>query len=108
MKSFFFLQVLNYFEEITRLWIAAGTEHPHQTFRGSFRPATQLLEPDRRVDVVTKDRFSGIEIPGKKGLDAFPQELLPVFPIRSEARLHRFFELPRQRHFHFSCVLRFL
>src|SRR5438874_683712 len=61
-------------------------------------PATQVLESDRRVDVVAKDRLSGIEIPGEKAFDAFPQELLPIFSIRSETRLHRFLELPRQRH----------
>src|SRR5436309_13690180 len=91
--------MLNDFEKITRLRIATWTQHPHEAFRGPLRPATQLLEPDRRVDVVAKDRLSGIEIPGEKAFDAFPQELLPVFPISSDERLHCFLELSRQRHF---------
>src|SRR5260370_37471738 len=66
MKSLFFLEVLNHFEEIARLRIATWTQHPHEAFRWPLRPATQLLESDRGVDVVAKDRLSGIEVPGEK------------------------------------------
>src|SRR5206468_1070258 len=99
LKPFFFLEMLNHFKEITGLRIAAWTEHPHEAFCRPFGSSTQLLEPDRCVDIVAKDRLSGIEIPGEKAFDAFLQELLPVFPIGSEACLHRFLELARQRHF---------
>src|SRR4051812_10260410 len=99
MKPLFFLEVLNDLEEITRLRVAARTEHPHQAFRRPLRSAAQLLKPDRGVDVVAKDRLPSVEITGEKAFDAFPQQLLPVFPISSEACLHRFLELPRQRHF---------
>src|SRR6266566_3443612 len=99
MKPLFFLEVLNDLEEITRLRIAAWTEHSHEALRRPFRPAAQLLEADRRVDVIAKDGLPGIEIPREKAFDAFPQQLLSVFPISSEACLHRFLELPRQRHF---------
>src|SRR5262249_759853 len=99
MKPLFFLKVLNHLEEIARFRIPARTDHPPQAFRGPFRATAQLFEPDRRVDVVAKDRLSGVEITGEKGFDAFLEQFLTVFPIASEACLHRVLELPRQRHF---------
>jgi hypothetical protein len=98
VKPFGSLDVVEDLEEITRLGIAARTEHSHQAFRGPLRAETQLLEPDRRVDVVAEYRLPGVEIPSEKTLDAFTQKLLPVFPIRSKARLHRLLELSRQGH----------
>src|SRR5262249_6282174 len=99
MKPLFFLEVLNDLEEVTGLRVAARTEHSHQAFRRPFRSTAQLLESIRRDDVIANDRMSVIEIPGEKAFDSFPQQLLPVFPIGSETCLHRFLELPRQRHF---------
>ena len=72
MKPLFFPEVLNHFEEITRLRVAGGTEHSHEAFRRPFGPATQFLEPNRRVDVIAEYRLSGIEIPGENAFDAFP------------------------------------
>src|SRR5437016_5244580 len=66
MKSLFLLEVLNHFEEIARPRIATWTQHPHEAFRWPLRPTTQLLESDRGVDVVAKDRLSGIEIPARR------------------------------------------
>ncbi len=91
--------MLDDLEEIARLRIAAWAEHAHQAFRRAVRPTTQFLEADRRVDVIAKERLPGIEISGEKTFNAFPQKLRAVLRIRSEARLHRLFELPRQRHF---------
>jgi hypothetical protein len=108
MEPFGCLEMLDYFEEISGLRVAAWTQHAHQALRRSFGTPTQLFEPDRRVNVIAQDRFSRIQIAGKKAFDAFPQKRFPIFAIRTKARLHAFLELPGQRHFHFSCALRFL
>ena len=87
MKPLFFLEVLDNLEEITRLRVAARTEHAHEALRRPFCPATQLLESDRRIDVVAKYRLPRVEISGEKAFDAFPQQLFPVFrgPTRRRA-----------------------
>jgi hypothetical protein len=107
MDPIFFQEVLNDVEQIARPRIAAWAEHPHEAFRRPFRPTTQLLEPYRRVDVIAKDGFPGIEISGEKAFNASPEKLGAVFPIRSEARPHRFLKFSRQRHFvaasHLGC-----
>jgi hypothetical protein len=63
---------------VKRVRIAARAEHSHQAFRRPFRSAAQFLEPDRRVNVIAKDRLSGVEIPGEKAFETFLQQLLPV------------------------------
>src|SRR6476646_10969657 len=74
-----FLEVMDHLEKIPSLRIAAGTQHAHQALCRPFGPTAQLVEPDCRVDVVAKDRLSGVEIPSQQALDAFPQKLLPVY-----------------------------
>jgi len=101
------LKVTNHFEQIARLRIPGGAEHAHQAFGGSFRDATELLKPDRRVDVVVQNRFSRIEISGQERRHAFPEECLPLFAVLPDAGLHRFLELARKGHRHVSCDLRF-
>src|SRR5947199_10170061 len=64
----------------------------------ALRTSAQVLEPDRAVDVVAKNRLAGIEISRQKTLDAFPEEFFAVLPVRLEPRLHRLLEFPRQRH----------
>ena len=82
MQALSTLEVTNDLEEIAGLRIAGWTEHPHEALRRPFRTAAQLLEPDRRVDVVAKDRLARIEISGEEGFDAFSEQFLPVFPVR--------------------------
>jgi hypothetical protein len=71
-----FLEMIDHLEKITSLRVAAGTKHAHQALCRPFGPTTQLVEPDCRVDIVAKNRLSGIEIPRQQALDAFPQKLL--------------------------------
>jgi hypothetical protein len=79
LEPFGTLKVTNHLKQIARLRIPGGAEHAHQAFGGSFRDATELLKPDRRVNVVAQNRFSRIEISGQERLHAFTQEFLPVF-----------------------------
>jgi hypothetical protein len=102
------LKVTNHFEQITRLRIPVGAEHPHQTFCGSLRNATEFLKPDRAVNVVAQNRFFRTKISGQERRHAFPEECRPVFAVLLDAGLHRFLELARERHRHVSCDLRFL
>jgi hypothetical protein len=84
------LEVADDLEEIPCLRVTAWAEHAHQALGRPFCSATQLLEPNRRVDIVAKYRLPGLEISGEKALDAFTKKLLSVLAIRSKARLHRF------------------
>lgn len=81
MESLCFLEMIDHLEKITSLRIAAGTQHAHQALCRPFGSATQLVEPDCRVDLVGKDRLSGIEISSQQALDALPQKFLPVSPV---------------------------
>jgi hypothetical protein len=76
--------VLNYLEQIPGLRIAAWTQHSHQAFRRPFGSKAQFLESDRRVDVVTQDRLSRIEVARQKTFDSFPKQFLSVLAIRLE------------------------
>jgi hypothetical protein len=89
------LEVVDDLEEIACLRVAARTEHAHQALGRPFCSATQLLEPNRGVDIVAKYCLPGVEIPGEKALDAFTQKLLSVLAVRSKARLHCLLELSR-------------
>jgi hypothetical protein len=62
----------NHLEQIARLRVAFGAEHAHQALRGSSSQPAQLLETDRRVDVVARDRLPSVEVPGAQTVDAFP------------------------------------
>ena len=97
MQSLSSLEMVDDLQEIAGLRVAAWTEHAHQALGRPFCSATQLLEPNRRVDIVAKYCLPGVEIPGEKAFDAFTQKLLSVLAVRSKARLHRFLELSRQR-----------
>src|SRR5437016_14516898 len=54
VQSLCSLEVVDDLEEIAGLRVAAWTEHAHQALGRPFCPATQLLEPNRRVDIVAK------------------------------------------------------
>jgi hypothetical protein len=62
VKPFGSLEVLDDLEEIASLRVAAWTEHTHQALGRPFCSATELLEPNRRVDVIAKYRLTGVEI----------------------------------------------
>ena len=79
LETFGTLKVTNHFEQVARLRIPGRAEHAHQALGGSFRDATELLKPDRRVNVVAQNRFSRIEISRQERLHAFTKEFLPVF-----------------------------
>src|SRR2546427_1863708 len=48
------LEMVDDLEEIAGLRVAAWTEHAHQALGRPFCSATQLLEPNRRVDIVAE------------------------------------------------------
>ena len=49
-------------EQIPRLGVPLRTKHPHQALRRRMRHVAELLEADRRVDVIAKKRLAGVEI----------------------------------------------
>ena len=102
------LELADHLEQVARLRIPPGAEHPHETLGRPARQAAELLKADRGVDVVAEDCLPGIEIAGKETLHAFPQQLLSILAVPPDAGLHGFLERTRQRHPHFSCDFRCL
>jgi hypothetical protein len=66
VKAFGSLEVVDDLEEIAGLRVAAWTEHAHQALGRPFCSATQLLEPNRRVDIVAKYRFPVSRSPARR------------------------------------------
>ena len=63
VKPFSLLETVNDLEQVASLWIAVWTEHAHQALGRLLSQPTELLKPDRGVDVVAQDRLAGIHIP---------------------------------------------
>jgi hypothetical protein len=63
----------NDFEQIAGLRVAAG-QHAHEALRRTLRATTQVLEPNRRVDVVAQQRFPLVQISREQALDTFAQK----------------------------------
>ena len=64
VKSFSPLKVRNHIEQVPRLRVALRTEHAHETLRGRVSQIAQFLEADGCIDVITENRFAGVEIAG--------------------------------------------
>jgi hypothetical protein len=107
MQSLDALKVTNHLKQIAGLRIAARAQHAHEALRRALRPTTQLLEPDRRVDVVAKNPLSGLELAREKTLDAFSEGSLLYFRS-ARMRACSVSLNSRVRGISFSCVLRFL
>ena len=72
MQPFNALQVANHFEEIARLRISLGAEHPHQALGRPPRAAAQFRKTDCRVDVITQNRLACIEVAGQEATGPLP------------------------------------
>lgn len=48
----------------------------------------QLVKADGRVDVVAQDRFPGIHIPAKQGIDAFREQRVAKGRVAFDACFH--------------------
>ena len=57
-----FLQVADDAEEVAGQRIAARAEHADEALRLRAGRLAQLLEADRRLDVVAQDRLAGVDI----------------------------------------------
>jgi len=75
VEALLFLELLNDLEAVTGMRVNRA-EHSHEAPGRSFRAATQLREPDRRVDVVAKDRLPGVGIPGEEAFNTITQKLV--------------------------------
>src|SRR5271165_2811392 len=93
-----FLQITDDAEEIARLRIAARTEHADQALSRRVSRLAELLEANRRLDVVAQDRLAGLDIARQHGVDAFAQEIFREGGIARHAALHQFLETPRHGH----------
>tara|TARA_B100000674_G_C37838690_1_gene914176 strand:+ start:484 stop:771 length:288 start_codon:yes stop_codon:yes gene_type:complete len=68
------LKMANDREQAFRCRIAFHTEHSHQALGGLADFFGKLLEANGRVDIITKDELSGINVPVEEELDGFGQK----------------------------------
>src|SRR5271166_290850 len=59
-----FLQIAEYTEQIPGLRVAARSEHADEALGLCAGRLAQLLEADRRLDVVAQDRLPGVDVAG--------------------------------------------
>jgi hypothetical protein len=74
--AFLLLQITDHRKQITRLGVSFGPEHAHEALARLVENPGQLIEPDRRVDIVAQHRLAGIDITGEQAFDAFLQQAL--------------------------------
>src|SRR3984957_11253838 len=90
-----FLQVADDAEEIARLRIAARAEHADEAFRRRAGRRAELLDTDRRLDVVAQDRFAGVHVATEHGVDAFAQQRISERGIACDPLLHQLLKISR-------------
>jgi hypothetical protein len=93
-----FLQVADDAEQVAGLRIAARAEHADEALRLGAGRLAQLLETDRRLDVVAQDRLADVAIAGKHAVDAFAQQRFAEGGVACDPFLHQLLETPRQCH----------
>jgi hypothetical protein len=74
MKAFGPLKFGDHVEDVSRLGGPFRAKHAHEALGRHVRHVAQFLESDRRIDVVTQDRFTGIRIAGEQALNALAQQ----------------------------------
>jgi hypothetical protein len=79
-------------EQVLGLRIAARPEHADEAL--GLRPGrlAQLLEADRRLDVVAQDRLARVDVAGQHGVDPFAQQRLAEGRVGRDPPLHQFLE----------------
>jgi hypothetical protein len=81
------LKLSDYRQKVSCIGVAARAEHAHQTLRRSAGNRRQVVEANRRIDVIANDGFTGLEIAGEKGLEAFGQQSFAKLGIALRASL---------------------
>ena len=71
MDALLLLQILDHRKQVARLGITFWPEHTHETLARFVEDVGELLEPDRRIDIVAQHCFAGINVAGEQTLDPF-------------------------------------
>src|SRR5258708_7627675 len=86
------LKVTDHAEQIFSLRVSTRAEHADEALRRRAGCLAQLLEADRRLDVVAKDNLSSIDIAAQHRIDAFAKKRLREFLVRFDPGLYQFLE----------------
>jgi hypothetical protein len=99
LEACLLLKVADHTEQISRLRIAARSEHADQTFglRAGF--GTEPFKADCRLDVVAQNGFAGIDVASEHGVDAFAQERAAEFRIACDTLARQLSKALRYRRF---------
>jgi len=92
------LQIGQHIEQIAGLRIAAGAEHADEALGLGAGGLAQLLEADRRLDVIAQDRLAGVDVAGEHCIDSFAQQRVGESPVGRDVLLHQFLEASVQWH----------
>src|ERR1700722_3720644 len=90
-----FLQIPDDPEEITRLRVSTRPEHANKAFRWGAGRGAESLKAHGRLDVVTENGLTGLDVSREHRIDSFAQKSHAEGGILRNATLHQLFETLR-------------